>query len=111
MTNWQELQDTNELQAIVEASFQRPQLVFKHSTRCGISAHVLQTISDESAELAKVADLHYLDLIRYRHISNQIAKDLDVRHQSPQAILIKNGKVVHSASHYSIQAANILKAV
>ncbi|MCI4667011.1 MAG: bacillithiol system redox-active protein YtxJ [Bacteroidia bacterium] len=110
MKNWQELNSGAKLNALVEASFQRPQLIFKHSIRCGISAHVLHGLQESTEQLAESVELHYLDLINFRNISNQVAADFNVPHQSPQVILIKDGKAVHNASHFSIEPQGILTA-
>lgn len=110
MKHWQELSSEAQLDALRETSFKRPQLIFKHSISCGISAHVLHGLQASSEQLAGVVDLHYLDLINYRNISNKIASDFGVPHQSPQVILIRDGQAVHNASHFSIAVDLILQA-
>ena len=90
------------LEALIADSFKRPQLIFKHSTRCSISRFVL---ADFTAHFTYSSDefvAHYLDLLNYREISNEIADHFEVVHQSPQLLVIKNGKVVSDASHEGI---------
>ncbi len=90
------------LEALIADSFKRPQLIFKHSTRCSISRFVL---ADFTAHFTYSSDefvAHYLDLLNYREISNQIADHFEVVHQSPQLLVVKNGKVVADASHEGI---------
>ncbi|WP_294234557.1 monothiol bacilliredoxin BrxC family protein, partial [uncultured Chryseobacterium sp.] len=53
-------------------------------------------------------DLYYLDLLAYRPLSNRIADDLGVTHQSPQLIVIENGKAVNNASHQNISVDQLL---
>ena len=90
------------LEALIADSFKRPQLIFKHSTRCSISRFVL---ADFTAHFTYSSDefvAHYLDLLNYREISNEIADHFEVVHQSPQLLVVKNGKVVTHASHEGI---------
>ncbi|MEL6673761.1 MAG: bacillithiol system redox-active protein YtxJ [Bacteroidota bacterium] len=108
MNVWEPLQDEAKIAAIQEASFQRPQLIFKHSVTCGISAHVQHMLGEAAAKMAEQADLHYLDLLRYRAVSNAVASTLGVVHQSPQVIILKNGEVAYADSHFAIQPAKIL---
>lgn len=98
--NWKIIHDEQQLQDIKELSNSRPQVIFKHSTRCSISS-VAKSRLDRSADPEGI-DFYYLDLIRYREISNKIAQLFDVHHESPQILLIKNGECVYDESHLSI---------
>jgi len=108
---WNQLTNLEELDRLLVESRTRPQLVFKHSTRCIISKMVFSKVDAQAASLAEKMDLWYLDLLAYRSISNQIAEGMNVQHQSPQTILIKYGQVIHSASHENIDVAAILTRV
>ncbi|MCA0234324.1 MAG: bacillithiol system redox-active protein YtxJ [Bacteroidetes bacterium] len=101
--NWNRLTDVAQLEEIKEESRQYPVLLFKHSTRCSISATTLRRLERDWNE-QEVGNLkpYYLDLIAYRPISNKIAEEFDVWHESPQAILIRNGESVFDASHYDV---------
>lgn len=105
---WIELTDLAELANIREASKSKPQILFKHSTRCSISSMALTRFEREGVELNELADLHYLDLITYRPISNAIAEETGVEHQSPQCIVLKNDEVIYQSSHSSISAQAII---
>ncbi|WP_299456176.1 bacillithiol system redox-active protein YtxJ [uncultured Microscilla sp.] len=101
--NWSVLTDEATIGKIKEASRQGKVLIFKHSTRCGISANVLYDlesawITDEMEGLTP----YYLDLIRYREVSNQVAQTFGVMHQSPQVLVIENGKCIYHTSHRAI---------
>lgn len=100
---WQQLTEIDQLQRIREASNNTLQVIFKHSTRCGISRAVINRFVADY-KLDTNADLYYLDLLNYRDVSNEVAHEFQVIHQSPQFILVKNGKVVHHASHHEIDA-------
>lgn len=107
--NWLALTDMTQLSEIVAASYRKPQWVFKHSTRCGTSLHALDRVEQQGDALTEKADCYYLDLLNYRAISNAIAEEWAVPHQSPQAILLKDGKVAYHASHYTIQPQKMLE--
>lgn len=96
------IQSKADFELLIENSFIRPQLIFKHSTRCSISRYVLSDFIAHFTFSSDELEAHYLDLLSYREISNQIAEQLEVIHQSPQILLIKNGKVVLYASHEGI---------
>lgn len=104
---WINLESEQQLNALLEESKETPVLFFKHSTRCSISRMVLrdfeQTFPSEKTVLKPV----FLDLLTYRNLSNQLADRLKVTHQSPQAILLVNGEVVHHSSHEMIDADKI----
>lgn len=96
------IQSKTDLEELIENSFIRPQLIFKHSTRCSISRYVLSDFIAHFTFSSDELEVHYLDLLNYREISNQIANQLEVIHQSPQILLIKNGRAVVYASHEGI---------
>lgn len=97
----------DQLDTLLEASNDKPVLLFKHSSSCGISAMVLKRFESKLKEENDTYHYYFLDLLRYRNISNLIAKKFDIMHQSPQLILIKNGKVVDYSSHYGIMEMKI----
>ncbi len=98
---WQNLVDIKQLDTIEEKSKAKTQLIFKHSTRCGISRMVLNQFVD-MYDLNTNADLYYLDLLNFRDVSNEVGYKFQVMHQSPQLIVIRNGVVVAHASHGAI---------
>ncbi len=98
--NWIALKENKQLDEIIEKSDSKHQAIFKHSTRCGISSGVLRKF--ERQEDTGEIDFYYLDLLRFRTISDEIASKFGVMHQSPQLIVIKDGAVVANGSHYDI---------
>lgn len=106
--NWITLSTLSEVDQIKERSFQKPQVIFKHSTRCSISSMAKSRL-EKSSDDSCAADFYYLDLIAYRHISNHLADVFDVVHQSPQVLLIKNGECMYEESHSGIRMEEILE--
>ncbi len=104
--NWISLTTISQLEEIKSKSFEKPQILFKHSTRCSISAMVLNRL--EKWENTTDADFYYLDLIAYRIISNKIAEDFNVFHESPQILVIKNGKCIYDENHNAIAIEDII---
>lgn len=108
MIHWKNLTSIEQFQDLVEESSFHPIAIFKHSTRCSISDAAKSRLErqwDDSK--APNTSVYYLDLLNYRAISNAIAETFHVEHQSPQVIVIKNGKPVYDASHMNIQFENI----
>ena len=103
--NWHPLHDEKTLAEIKAESFTKPVVIFKHSTRCSISSMALNRL--ERSEVPEGVSFYMLDLIRYRDISNKIAEDFGVRHESPQVLLIRGGECVYDESHGSIHMADI----
>lgn len=101
--NWKKIDNLQVLNQIKEESKNHPVLIFKHSTRCSISSMALNRIerSWQDDEMKSIQP-YYLDLITYRDISNEIANEFGVYHQSPQVIVIKDGKAVYDNSHMGI---------
>ncbi|MDQ0475711.1 MULTISPECIES: bacillithiol system redox-active protein YtxJ [Chryseobacterium] len=99
---WNAIESEEDLQKAIDQSFEKKVVVFKHSTRCHISKMVLKNFENEVAGAENDAVYYFLDLISYRPISNKMAEDLGVTHQSPQMIVLENGKAVKNASHQSI---------
>ncbi|WP_196888660.1 bacillithiol system redox-active protein YtxJ [Aureivirga sp. CE67] len=103
---WKELRDLKTLDEIKEISKEKPVVIFKHSTRCGVSRGVLRQF-ERSISDYKEADFYYLDLLQHRSVSNAIAEIFHVIHQSPQMLIIKNGEVVKHESHYQIAEVDL----
>ena len=104
--NWNVLTSEEQLAGIRAKSFTKPQLILKHSTHCSISQVIKTRL--EKGEMPQQIDFHYLDLLTYRSLSNKIAEDLKVYHESPQVLLIKNGECVFDESHLAIRMQDIL---
>ncbi len=101
--NWIYLEDIKELDHIKKESEEHPVLIFKHSIRCAISSMVINRLERSwKQEETMGIKPYYLDLIRYRDISNRIEEEFSIPHQSPQVIVIKNGKPIYDNSHMGI---------
>lgn len=108
---WLSLTDEAQLQSIIKASHQKPQVLFKDSTSCGISAGVKHGLVSDWSTIEDKADFHYLDLLSYRSISNKIAEVSGVTHQSPQVIIYHHGVVIAETSHHAISVSFIERAL
>jgi bacillithiol system protein YtxJ len=104
--NWIPLQSDKQLNEIREKSTLRPQVIYKHSTRCATSQLVRSRL--ERTEAPQDIDFYFLDLIAHRSLSDKIAEDFDVWHESPQILVIRNGKSVYDDSHLGISMKDIL---
>lgn len=104
---WKHLDGLGQLDDIIAESAARPQLIFKHSTRCSISSMALERFEREW-DPATACDIWLLDLLQHRDISNAIAQRTGVMHQSPQAILVVDGDAVFDASHSAISAHEVM---
>ena len=104
--NWNELTDLGQLNEIITISNEKPIAIFKHSTRCSVSRMALKQFENKFNSSDKVTP-YFLDLIAHRDISNEIANRFGVTHQSPQLILIKDGKAIYNVSHSDIDAEEL----
>jgi bacillithiol system protein YtxJ len=104
--NWIELTDLGQLNEIMDLSHEQPVVIFKHSTRCSISRMALKQFENEF-DLEGSITPYFLDLLNHRDISQEIATRFDVYHQSPQLLLIKEGKSIYDASHSDIDAVEL----
>jgi len=109
---WLPLTQPDQLTDLARASHEQPVLIFKHSTTCSISAAAKSKIERQWADsgLADVP-LYYLDLLRFRPLSAQIAEQFGVRHESPQLLLIHNGECRYDASHMGIRLNDVKAAL
>lgn len=108
--NWLKLETLSDYNKMVASSNEEGYFavaVFKHSTRCPVSMMAKLKMSTTWDIDEHKVPLYYLDLIKYREISNQIAADFDVQHESPQLLIIKNNKCVYHASHGAISVSKV----
>jgi len=104
---WITLSELDQLESISEKSNTKTQVIFKHSTRCGISRMVMNQFVGAYNLTEKDLDLYYLDLLNYRDVSNEVGYKFQVIHQSPQLLVIKNGVVVAQDSHGAINEIDL----
>lgn len=106
--SWFPLQDIQDWTTILASSHESSQIIFKHSTRCSISALAKSRLEKHF----KPGDKFYLlDLLSYRSVSNAIATDLRVEHESPQVLVIKEGKCIFHASHSGIDFHEVMEKI
>jgi bacillithiol system protein YtxJ len=106
---WNILTTEEQFTSLLKKSFTSPQVIFKHSTRCAVSSTAKHRL--EKNESPSHINFHFLDLIACRSLSNKIAEDLNVYHESPQVLLIQNGKCTYDESHIAIRMEDILAEV
>ncbi len=99
--NFTEINTVEQLDALFEQSNEKPVVLFKHSLTCPISAGVHQDISNADA------DINLIIMQKARNVSDEIARRTGIRHESPQAIILKDGKVVYHAAHYDVTADDV----
>ena len=104
--NWIYLTSFNQLDEIMTVSNEKAVVIFKHSTRCSVSRMALKQFENEF-DIKNGVDMYFLDLLEHRAISNEIASRFIVYHQSPQLLLIKEGKSVYDVSHSDIDAGEL----
>ena len=114
MPNLTHLSDLDMLEAAIAESLKRPVLLFKHSRTCGVSCEALDELQAHVAEHAGTssgASYKVITVQSHRGLSDSAAERLGIRHQTPQAILLKDGRAVWNASHFRITAAALARAI
>ncbi|HTB52264.1 MAG TPA: bacillithiol system redox-active protein YtxJ [Ferruginibacter sp.] len=107
--DWIELKEESQLDDIKNQSKETPQVIFKHSTRCSISSMAKSRL--ERASSSPAVNYYILDLIQHRNISQKIAEDFKVHHESPQVLLIKDGHCIYDESHSGINMDEIAELI
>lgn len=108
---WIIVNDIGQIDEIKKQSHQSPCIIFKHSTTCPISSAAKMRVDDGLGLLTAKANCYFLDLLRFRTISNNIAEVFDVRHESPQVLVIKNGECIYDNSHLDITVSEIIETL
>jgi bacillithiol system protein YtxJ len=109
--NLTNLQRIDELEQLIEHSQSQPVLLFKHSYTCGISAEALDELVTHLSEDNAAVRYAMVTVQTHRDVSNAVSSRLGVRHETPQALLVRNGRVVWSASHFRVNADSLGKAL
>ncbi|MBT3546425.1 MAG: bacillithiol system redox-active protein YtxJ [Flavobacterium sp.] len=107
--NWIPFNSLEQIKTIKELSKSETILIFKHSTRCGISSMVIKRFEKLFNESMKNTKVYYLDLLNFRDISDEVGNSFQVIHQSPQLLVIRNESSVLNVSHYDITTVDIQK--
>jgi bacillithiol system protein YtxJ len=107
--NWNFLESADQLEEIKKQ--EGYSIIFKHSTRCSISMMAKKRFELDGDKIPADTHLYFLDLIKYRDISNKIAQEFQVHHESPQLLLIKDGECVLDQSHGGISVDETLSVM
>lgn len=108
MKNWRELTTVQEWQDIYERTSERGAVVLKHSTTCPVSASALEEFEQYLSNKPNAqVDYYLVKVIESRPVSNQIAADLNVKHESPQIIYVKDKQPYWNTSHWSVTAKHM----
>jgi bacillithiol system protein YtxJ len=107
--NWIPLENLEQLSNIANA--QGYSVIFKHSTRCSVSMMAKKKFEFEWDAIPEGTAVYFLDLISYREVSNKIAEQFQVHHESPQMLLIKNGECIYETSHGEISAEDLAEQI
>lgn len=111
LSDWILLENKEQIDQAIESSTKKQIAFFKHSTRCGISVQVKTKLEEQWDIDVEELDLYYLDLLSYRSLSDYIAEQTKVVHQSPQLIILKDREVIYNSSHFSIDYDKIVSLV
>ncbi len=107
--NWKDLTSISDLNDAISSSENRLVVLFKHSTRCSISRMSLKILEMGWDSSLDNVDVYYLDLLKYRDVSNSISEQLSIEHQSPQLLVLHQGKVLGVSNHSGINAEEVKK--
>ena len=107
--DWIHLTHTDEIKKIISISYEIPVVIYKHSSRCGLSFMTERDLQEGWESLKPRVRFYFLDLIRYKDVSASVAQTFDIRHQSPQVLIIKNGQCTYEASHHAIRVDTLLE--
>lgn len=108
---WISLTSEEQLNEVERESASTAVIIFKHSTRCGISRMAYRNFESDWSTDEKEIKLYYLDLLAYRGVSDAVASRFGIPHESPQLLLLKDGKVIYDVSHGEISVQKVLQAL
>lgn len=111
MTTLNQLQSNEEWKQAMEKSVKNPVILFKHSSTCPISANAYSELNTFSESAKETIDYYFVVVSENRDISNQIAEETKIKHESPQIFLISNKEVIWHTSHSNITKESILEAL
>lgn len=109
MHHWLHLVDESQLNMAKKQSHHSLVFIFKHSTRCGISSMVLNRFNRN--ELPQPTTLYLLDILKYRDLSNRIATEFHVHHESPQLLVLHHGDCILDYHHNEIDVNSIFEDI
>jgi bacillithiol system protein YtxJ len=100
---WKRFTSEPDWQQLLKDSHERPVILYKHSSRCGVSHASWDEVERIGIEFGEETDLYFIDVIRERAQSLSIAQQSGIRHESPQLLLLWRGEVVQNWTHWSIR--------
>ena len=109
--DWNRLSKPDEVEAVLKASEAKPQLVYKHSHTCGTCLFAKGELEAKFEKLQQKADLFFVNVKQARPVSDGFAEMLQVCHESPQVLIIKEGEAIWHASHSAIKADKALEVL
>ena len=104
---WHPISSTQQIEEIKQLSFRQPVAIFKHSTSCSISYMAKMRLEERVTGLNREVKFFFIDLLKYRALSNLIAETFQVYHESPQIIIIRDGLTIYDASHFDISVEEL----
>ena len=110
-TTLEPVRDIAHLEALIAASSERPLLLFKHSRSCGTSHEALDELQAHLAEAPRDAAYAVVTVQGQRELSDAIAQRFHLRHETPQALVVRDGQLVWSASHFRVTSDAIARAI
>ena len=108
---WIPLSSIEQVEQLKQQSFETPVVIYKHSTRCGVCSAAKMRLEDGYPFGLETLPVYFLDLLKYRSVSNYVAETFQVHHESPQVLVIRNGECVYDESHYGIRAPDLREAI
>jgi bacillithiol system protein YtxJ len=99
------IDDRTTLENLMAASKQKPVIIFKHSNACSISARAYREMEKFDGQV------NILEVQSAREISREFANLTGIRHETPQVIVLRDGKAVWNASHFDVTAGDVAKAM
>ncbi len=100
--NWIFLENAEQLETIKKSN--KFSVIFKHSSRCNISKTARERFEQKGNAIPAHADIYFLDIISDRALSRMVAEAFDITHESPQMLIVKDGKCIYTTSHHEISA-------
>jgi bacillithiol system protein YtxJ len=101
------LSDIDQLEAAIVESRERPVLLFKHSRTCGVSCEALDELHAHVERSDERAAYKLITVQSHRRVSDEASARFGIRHETPQAILLRDGRPIWTASHFRITARNL----
>ncbi len=107
MLEWNPLTTSAQLESLEQESFKHPVLIFKHSTRCNVSSISKMRLENQWVTAALRYKPYFLDIFANRALSDEVVSRYGVQHESPQVLILNEGKCIYHASHFDIDPGHL----